>query len=341
MPVPRLLLATLSSVLAAASFAADVAYSPPVGGMTVTLSAAVSGVPKLSTFTPSMRLPISASFVGKSVGTFSAVTATTLEDSTAGWATNGLATSGAPYFVRVKSGAGNGTWWQVSTNTATAATVAANRGFTPTAAGIAPGDAYEIVPGDTLQTLFSGIASSIGGTSASVADAVRIHDGVAWREYYYNTSQSMWREGNIPGSRNAVVVRPDSGIVFIRKTASDVSFVMLGNVSTGVEKIAVGATGVTVIGSVFPVVRTLGSIAVHTNAGFVPNSGTLAAADKLGVFDGVAWKSFSYSQSNSRWQELIFDRTNYALPLGAPLVLERGVGASSAYWVTLTPPYSL
>ncbi len=335
-------LATLSLVPAA--FAADVAYSPPVGGVTVTLAGAVNNVPKVSTFTPSMRLTLGANFVGKGRGTLTAVTATALSDSAAGWGAGALSQAAVPYFVRIRSGAGAGTWWQVSTtaNTATTVTVL-NRGINPVAAGVASGDAYEIVPGDTLATLFDGLTPSIGGTSVATADVVRIHDGVNWREYFYNTSVSQWREGSSTFNRNNLVIRPDTGIVYIRKSAGNLSLVMLGAVSDAQEKITVGATGVTPIGSVFPVARTLGSLNLQATPGFVAFTGDIAASDKLNVFDGVNWRVFHYNASVSQWREgtSTFNRNTFALPFGAPVVLQRGSAASGATLVTLTPPYTL
>ncbi|MCM2275852.1 MAG: hypothetical protein NDI75_13770 [Candidatus Didemnitutus sp.] len=337
-------LATLS--LVSAAYAADVAYSPPVGGITVTLAGAVSGVPKVSTFTPAMRLTLGANFVGKGRGTLTGVTATTLADSTAGWAAAGLSQPATPYFIRIRSGAAAGTWWQVASTTASTDTTVTvlNRGINPQAAGVAVGDQYEVVPGDTLQTLFSDIATSIGGPNASTADVVRLHDGVGWREYFFNTTVGQWRQGSLPTNNNNVAVRPDAGVVYIRRGAGNISFVMLGAVSDAQEKITIGATGVTPIGSVFPVGgRTLGSLNLQNTPGFVVRTGTLAAADKVSVFDGVGWRSFHYLQSANQWREgsLPTNRNTFELPFNAAIVIERGTGASGATFATLLPPYTL
>lgn len=340
----KLLLVSLLTCVAQLS-AADVAYSPVVGGITVTLSGAVSGVPKLSTFTPSMRLPLAGSFVGRGRGVLTSATATAFADSAAGWSAGALSQAATPYFVRIRSGAAEGTWWQVSTtaaNTSTSVTVL-NRGVTPVAAGVVAGDSYEIVPGDTLATLFSGVASSVGGTSAATADLVRVHDGVSWREYYYNTTASQWREGAAPFDRNTTVIRPDSGIVYIRRSAGNISFLQLGAVSNSKEQILVGAFGVTPIGNVFPVARTLGSLNIQNSVGFNVSTGNLAAADKISIFDGVSWRSFNYNQAASQWREgnAPFDRNSLSIPFGAAIVVERGSAASTSFFVSLTPPYTL
>lgn len=331
--------------LALTAFAVDEAVSPPVGGVTVTLAAAISGVPKITSFSMPMRLPVASAFTGKVFGTLTAASDSTssgtLSDTTAGWSTSALVQTGAPYFIKIRSGNASGTIWQIAANTGTSLTVAANRGFTPVASGVAAGDRYEIIPGDTLATLLSGIAVSGGGTSASTADVVRIHDGVSWREFHYNTVAGAWREGSLPIDRGTFIIRPDSGVFYMRRGATPLSLVMLGNVSTSPERIAVGATGVSVVGSVYPANRVFGALALESSPSLVRNAGTLATADKVNHFDGVSWRYYSYVVANNRWQELFADRTNTTLPFGVPLVVARGTSATAAFWITLTPPYTL
>jgi hypothetical protein len=321
------------------------AYSPVVGGNTVTLPGAVGGVPKFSGFSPALRMTVGDTFVGKARGVLTGVTATTFTNSQAGWAPAALSQAVNPYFVRIRSGAASGTWWLVSTtaNTATTVTIV-NRGLDPTSVGLAAGDAYEIVPGDTLVSLLGSLATSLGGTSAATADAIRVHDGVNWREYYYNTSVSKWREGASTFDRSNTVIRPDAGVVIIRKSAGDLSMRLFGSVSDTNEAIMVNPAGVTVIGSVFPVARTLGSFAVQNMPGFVMNTGNIAASDKVTFFDGVNWRSFQYNVANSQWREgaSTFNRNNLALPFGTPIIIERGTAAAGGpVLLTLQIPYSL
>lgn len=345
MPVKKLAVAPALLCFALSAFAADEAVSPPVGGVTVTLAAAVSGVPKITSFSLPMRLSVSPSFVGKVHGTLTSVadstSSGTLTDSSAGWTASGLVQTGAPYFIKIRSGNAAGTIWQIAANTSTSVTVAANRGFNPAASGVSPGDAYEIIPGDTLATLLSSVASAGGGTSPTTADNVRIHDGVSWREFYYNTTAGQWREGAFPINRDNFIIRPDTGVLYVRRAASPLSLILLGNVTTSPERIAIGATGVTVVGSVFPTNRVFGTLGIETSPSFVRNSGSAAAADSVNHFDGVSWRSYNYNVANSRWQELFADRTNTVLPFGVPLVVARGTSASSPFWITLSPPYSL
>ncbi len=326
--------------------AADTAYSPTVGGNSITIAGASGGVPRVTAFSPALRMSLGGVFVGRGRGTLTGVSATAFSDSLAGWSGGALSQAAIPYFVRIRSGAGAGTWWQISTTTANTSTglTIINRGVSPVSLGIAPGDAYEIVPGDTLDNLLGSLAGSIGGASAAVADAVRVHDGTSWREYYYNTSVSQWREGASTFNRSNTVIRPDTGIVFVRKTAGNLNLVMFGMVSDANEKVPVNPTGTSVVGSVFPVTRTLGSLNIQSMPGFVNYTGNIATCDKVTVYDGVSWRTFQYNSSVSQWREGLstFNRNNLALPFGAPVIIERGSDATGGVvLLTLQIPYSL
>jgi uncharacterized protein (TIGR02597 family) len=328
------------------AFSAVVAYSPPVGGMTVTLTGAVVGGQKITAFTPALRLPVGPTFTGKSRGSLTNVSATQFTDTSASWSAGALSQASAPYFVKLTSGAAAGTWWQVSTtaaNTVSTLTIL-NRGVSPLTLGVVVGDKYEIVPADTLATLFSDLEPSIGGANATTADTVRIHDGTSWREYYYNTSAGGWREGASGFNRSNTVVRPDSGIFFVRKTTGNLGLRMLGQVATVRERIVVNPTGLVVIGSVFPVARTVGSLNIQAVPGFVAFAGDQAACDKISFYDGTSWRVLQYNPTASQWREgaSAFNRNTLPIPLGSPIILQRGSAATgSAALLDLNPPYTL
>jgi len=332
---------------ASAAFAADVAYTPPVGGMTVTIAGAAGGGSKVTTFTPSLRHAVSASFTGLARGLLTGVTSTTLSDSSAGWAPSMLSQAAAPYFIHILSGTASGSWWQISTstaNTSTTVSILPRAGITAAAAGVAVGDKYEIIPADTLDILFSSIASSIGGSSSTTADTVQIHDGTSWKEYYYNTTFSQWREGTSSFNKNNVVIRPDSGIVFVRNQAANLSLALLGSVQSSADRVIVPNTGVAFAANNFPVARSLSAIALQSMPGFVSNSGTLASADKVNVFDGLSWRSFNFNAASGQWREgtSTFNKNSFLVPAGTPIVIERGIAAASgsAALLTLTSPYT-
>ena len=119
---------------------------------------------------------------------------------------------------------------------------------------------------------------------------------------------------------------------------------MFGAVSTARERVLVPITGVTFVGSVFPVARTLGSLQVENMTGFEKNSGTLTAADKVVLFDGATWHSYNYNLAAGHWREgaATFNKDTLAIPFGAPFYIERGSGAhGSPGLVSFDPPYTL
>jgi uncharacterized protein (TIGR02597 family) len=341
-------LAFLVGLLAALFLSAvQAANTTPVGGITITIAGATNGVPKTTTFTSALRMSLSESFVGKGRGTFTGVTDTTFTDSSAGWSAGALSQAATPYFVRVRSGTGAGMWYQVSTTTANTSTslTILNRGAGPSSArGITAGDTYEIVPGETLSSLLGSLTASMGGASAAAADAVRVHDGVSWREYYYNSTTSQWREGLSTFDRSNTVIRADTGVVILRRGTGDLTLRIRGTVSDAAERVLVNPTGVIVVGSVFPVARTLGSWNIQTMSGFVPNTGNITAADKVMFFDGVNFRSFQYNSDVSQWREGLstFNRNTLPIPFGSPVIIERGTGATGGIIsFSLQPPYTL
>jgi uncharacterized protein (TIGR02597 family) len=339
----------LISALAAATLCSAVttSYSPPSGAITVTLAAPVNGVPKITPFSPAVRMPVANNFSGPVYGTVASVTTTTITDNVGGWTGGALSQAATPFFIRMLSGAASGTWWQISTSTANTAnvlTILPRAGTNPSAMGVAPGDTYQIVPGDTLSILFGSIQNLMGDTSVTLADSVQIFDGLTWHAYWFNTTAGQWREGGTAFNKSNVVIPPDSGVFVSRNHAGTASLVMLGSVSTKPEQIIVPVSGVTIVGNVFPTAKTLSSLSINTMTGFVANTGSLATADQVVVFDGTIWHSYNYLASASQWREgaTIFNKNSVAIPFGYPILISRGTGAAGGpNQLTLTPPYSL
>lgn len=343
LPVNKLLLlpALLAATLASAT---TTAYSPPVGGVTITL---VGGNAKVTTFSPALRMPVGSNFVGKVFGTLTNVTSTTLSDSTAGWSASALSQASTPYFIHILTGTAVGTWWQISTsvstpNTSTVVTVLNRGGISALTAGVTAGDSYQIVPADTLGNFFANVIGSIGDINATLADQVQLYNGSSWQTYFYNSSAGGWRLGALPVSQNNVIIPPDSGVIYTRNHSGDISLLMLGAVATQTEQILVPSTGITIVGNVFPVARTLGSLSLNSLSGFVPYSGSLTACDLVQVYTGTTWQTFNYSSGHWHIGLLPISQDAFAIPFGAPIVFIRGTAATGEpNLLTLTPPYNL
>ncbi|WP_438483183.1 hypothetical protein [Oleiharenicola lentus] len=320
-------------------------YNPPIGSSVIAINGASGGLLKITSLTPTLRLFIGSRFVGKKKGVVTAITSSSITDASGGWSGGQLSQVAAPYFVRFTSGAAIGTWWQISTSQANTGTVLflfSNQG-TAASLGATLGDTFEIVPGDTLNILLGSLTSSMGGPNATIADAVQIHDGTNLREYHYNTTAGQWREGSASFNRGNVVIRPDSGITIIRKATGNLQLQILGSAQSTAEKKLIPVIGATPASNCFPRPRSLASLNVQTMPGFVPYSGSLSAADKVRVFDGVQWRAFNFDASASEWREgsSPFNRNSFQIPSGTPFFIERGSAAfgGSVGLLALEGPY--
>ena len=321
----------------------------PIGSFTFNIPAASAGSLTITTLTPVLRLNVSTSFVGKTRGTLTAVSSAVLSDSQAGWALGALSQAATPYFIKIRSGAASGAMWQVSIstpNTATDASILAIHGIDPAVAGVQVGDSYEIIPADTLDSFFSSIEVANGGASASVADVVRIHDGSMWHEYYYNTANSQWREGAAPFNKNTTVLRPNTGIIYLHRGTTAIALTLTGIVCDLAERYAVPANGATFIAGAYPVDRQLSSLGIELMPGFVRNTGTLAAADQVRVFDVPtrSWHYYNFNSTASQWQEGIapFNKNTTIITAGTPIIIQRGSSAVGSSVLCASPlPYTL
>ena len=341
------LLAALPLALSHAALAQN-ATTTPVGAMTYTIPAGSLVAPKLSSVSTPLFSQLPAEFVGTGTGKISGVTSNTITCSGGNWTTGSLAQAATPYLVRIKTGAAVGYVFQVSANTADTLTLLTD-GVDLTTLGVVTSglsqDAFEIHPGDTLLSFFGtgtsdgGNGTVMGGTSAANADLVTIHNGSAWKTYYYNLAKGQWQEGNF--NRNNVLLLPRMGITYQRRAVTPMTFTITGVVPDTDMKVRVNNGGASYISLSFPTDVTLGSSGLQNMPGFAKNTGNLATADKIQVWNGSSWKSYNYNAANSQWREGNFNRNSVIVPAGTPVQVVKGSAATGSQLWTLTMPYSL
>ncbi len=341
----RLLASFLGLTLTA--FAADTAYSPPVGGMTIT-------VPTGQTRSVAVPLLQGSAGVGALVGRIEAVGTNYIDNSTAGWTAATFSDATNPYYLRIKTGAAAGRVLMVSTTANTATRVFLNNDSTDlTQAGIvtgASGDVYELVLADTLFDLF-GSGTLQGGVDAGSADNVQVWGGAAWLVFYYNTTRNRWERNTDTGAsptRDTFVIRPDRGLMITRRAGTDLTMRVNGRVPTVTPRHFHTRPGTTFISNGLPVDITLGALAMQTRstgwqAGTVPST-AVNDADWIQVWGGAAWFVFYYDSGNARWQRN--DGTNrdaFVIPAGRPFMIRRlSAGATPLEGVIAMPlPYTI
>ena len=344
---PQFLL--IAAALVAPQVARAATVTIPEGYMTFTIPAGSQTTPSVSTFSLPLSPRVPSNFVGQSIGAISSVGTNTITNDSAGWTPGALSTAATPYFIRITSGVATGRTFLISTsasNPNTASTVTVDNQGTPLTGanvGIVAGDRYELFPAYTLSSLFGN--SVLGGTSSSVADVVRLHNGSGWTEYYFNTSTNPghWRVGSVPVSQDNVAIRPDSGIIFYRRGTSQIDLTLMGKVPSTDLQIVVNEVGATFVTG-FPMDFTLDASDYKSMPTWVQNTGSVTDADKVTAYLSGSWKSFNYSQSAGQWRVSTVPVNQgplVTIPAGIPVIIESPSGATGLKIWKRTLPYSL
>lgn len=317
------------------------ATTTPVGAMTYTINANSSKAISLP-----LHDSVPVDFVGKSAGRISSVAASAITVSDAGWTPGALSVKAAPYFIKITSGTAEGRLLEISTaagasqNTATTVTVS-NQGTDLTTLGIATGasgDTFQIIPADTLNSLFGN--TPMGGTSYKTADNVGRWTGEAtWQQFYFNTANNQWQVATSSASANDVVLRPDVGYVYTRRTATPVTFVFTGTVPSAGAKTTVKNSGSTFIGNSFPVDMPLSSFS--TLSGWV-STANYKTSDRIARWTGGAWQRFFFDSVDNRWELATTGANASAVKIaaGTPVLIERAGAVGGSSFLSQGLPYT-
>lgn len=284
-----------------------------------------------------------------STGHFTGVTANTLSDSSANWTAGQLSQSATPYYIRITSGSAIGRTFIISTstaNTSTTLTIDTSNatGVDLTQLGIqtgASGDSYEIVPADTISTIFGTPATTgvLGSSSPSSADIVQLFVSGAWRKYYYNTSSNNWLQVGPNINSNNVVIRPDSGVMYSRLAATSLSLTLMGRVPSITNTMLVSNSGVTFTNNSWPADLTLATSSINLIPGWISSSSP-SSADIVQCFVSGAWRKYYYDGSNWRQVGPNIISNSLVLPAGSGIILDRK-GTSGTALLTQALPYTL
>ncbi len=313
-----------------------VAATVPVGYLKNTLAGGAPAAPVTTVF----GLPLDdaiAPVAGIRASRIESFTASTLTQSLGGW-TSSLANPAAPWAVRLTSGPSAGKLLDVTANTATTLTVS---GADLTTLGLTAGtDTFELLPMDTLGSLF-GSATLLGGTSASTADNVQVRSGASWLVYFYDTNLGFWRRTIGPATNsNNVLIRPATGVQIVRR-APALTLTFTGRAPATAFRTAINNASTTVIHAGFPTDTTLGALAAQTLLPGWHSAATAAAADTISLFNGTAW--IGYFHNGAFWQPATGAAVNSdatAILSGALLTIQRPGAVAGATDFVRAVPYS-
>jgi uncharacterized protein (TIGR02597 family) len=348
MKPPTSILSIAAIVLAGtiASSHAQNATTDPVGFVTTNITASSDGVNFATTFV-SPALFQTSSVNGTLTGNLTSVTSSTVTASSAGWVASELSTAQA--YVMLKSGNATGVLLRVSANTADTLTVDA-LGADLLTLGVAAGDAFQLIEGDTVLTMFGTPSNGVMGGNAtqyssSKTDRVVIRDVSGnLRTLYYNTDSNKWMRPGSSSDQGSIPISPYAGVYYSRIATTPLSMVTTGSVPTQSIKLLVPATGSAFFARVFPTEGTLSGLGFQHLSGWTNTSQpgiTTSNVDRVVTVDSSKIiRSFYYTGTQWRRAGSSSDQSPTTIPVGgAVYTVRQSSGTTQPLAVTI--PYSL
>jgi len=319
------------------AFAQSNAVSTPVVGFVSTTIAAgtVSGP------TPTFIAPVltaAPEVTGNLAGTIATVSSNSVTVTSAGWTSNTL--SSAQAYLYITSGSQAGLILQVSSNTADTVTLE-TFGINISTAGVATGDAFKLVVGESILSFFGTTADGVlGGTAAQFAarqtDTVSVVDSLGVvRTYYYNTDVNQWRRTGSSANQGSIAISPTSGAIYFRKATSTLPLLQTGTVPATNVKYIVPGTGTIFLSRFFPTDGTLASFGLQNLPGWNTTTDKLVAVDALGVVRTYFWNGTQWRRTGSS-----ADQGTVVLPAGSAAYTFRP-GTGAAQILNVVVPYTL
>jgi uncharacterized protein (TIGR02597 family) len=343
-PFTHIAAALLLSLCAVVTLPAQVA-TVPVGFNNANVTAAVNAT------TPSSSV-VSAPFyqIAKYQGALTSLDSSNQVSFSGGGLTALLTTP--PYLARFKSGTSTGRFFIVTSNTDTQLTLdTTTAGYTLTTsaptntqAQIAVGDSVEILPANTLGTLFG--TNSVPfqtGATANAADNVLLFNGTSWDVYYNNATN--WKKSGSLANQNNTIVLPDRGMFIVRRATSALTLTFLGTVPSTTEKTDFPGPGSSFRANRFPVDATLKGASNPLNLQSLPgwqSGASASAADNVYLWNGTSWSVYYYNGTNWKKSGSLAIQDSTVIPLGtAMFIVRQSSAAGNNSTLTQALPYSL
>lgn len=260
----------------------------------------------------------------------------------ASFGTNAFAPfSSNPHIIRVLSGVSEGRQFRIASHTADTLTLTTNGVDIQTA--IASGDRYEILPVDTLATLFGQNGGTLATNSNStLADNIILRNaaGTGYLTYYNNGSN--WLRQDTGGTlQNNTPVLPEQGLLLVRRAGTALPITVTGAVPTTRLKTDLPQNRISLIANRFPVDRTLASLGLHAVNGWKSNADS-QQADNVILRNSAGTGYLTYYHNGTNWLRTDTGGTlqnNALLRIGAAMLVVRRPGTNITFDEPL--PYSL
>ncbi len=233
-----------------------------------------------------------------------------------------------PYIVQFLSGQSTGLYYPIASNSTSTLAVSG----TNLTSLVAVGDSFEILPLDTLGSLFGTNAATAGfnvGTDPSVADNVLIRGAFGWLTYYNNGSNWLRQGDATLTSQNSVPLYPEQGMLIVRQASSNLVLTITGVVPTTALQTSLPASTTTFLANRFPVATTIAGLGLSSLAQW--NAGTNpATCDNLLIHGTFGWLTYYYNGTNwlRQGDATETSQNTTAIGVGSSVLIVRQSGSS-------------
>ncbi len=211
-------------------------------------------------------------------------------------------TATVPRLVRIKSGAQVGKFFRVTGNTTNQLTVDLSLyGIANINTVLAVGNTVELLPANTIGSVFGNPTTLAGNTTATTADNLYLQNGAGWFRYYWKTNldPARWvlNGGGNADVSNTTIIYPDTGVYVLRRAVGNLAITVQGVVPTTAEKSDIEAPN-TFLANRFPTNTTLGALGLETLPGWVSNTTATTSSNVYILQPSGAWSRY-YFKSNA------------------------------------------
>ncbi len=312
-----------------------------VGFNTVQIPAGSVASPSYTT----LSFPLTAA--SQFTGTIASVdSATSFTMNGAAWTANQFVSDSAPCLAKVTSGTNVGRFFLITANTTSQLTV--DLGATPTitnlTTALSVGDSVQVLPANTLGTLFgTSLVSTpavqfVTALSAANADNVWILSGQTWNIYYHNGTN--WKKSASFGNQNNTIIFPDEGVLVVHIDSTTPSLTFTGTVPVTNEKSDISGSGSTFVANRYPVDQQLVNLGIHSLPGWVAGN-SAASADNVWAWNPttLSWDTFYYNTTNWKKTGSFGNQNSTLIPAGTAVIIIKN-GSSSTATLAQTLPYT-
>ena len=321
----------------------------PVGYVTWTINPGSGSSRAFTTLSLPLYQP-SQSINGISSGVISSVSPDEITVSNAGWSPSQLSNAATPYCLKITSGSAEGRTLLISTSasnttdTVVIDLIASNIGDLTTLDIELGQDTFDIIECDTLGSLFGSPSESdiIGAEDFSSADNIYLLTNGSWAKFYYNTNLNRWTKLTL-GSPDATdqPILPDGGILYSRLASTPMELIISGTVPNTPRQLTINRSGVTFIGSTWPVGLELTNSGISQISGW-QSSVNSSDADKVYMLISGSWQKFYHDGTD--WRRITLGNpiaNNQSISSGSAIMLQKNSALPFNSILVQDIPYSL